>query len=94
MSIKKIIKELKIKNPELTIIEIKNILDIFTESIVNALKDDQVVHLRRLGRIYLKKLKANANLRNPRTNELIYRPERIKIRFRASKELNKKINEN
>ena len=94
MSIKKIIKELKIKNPELTIIEIKNILDIFTESIVNALKDGQAIHLRRLGRIYLKKLKANANLRNPRTNELIYRPERIKIRFRASKELNKKINEN
>ena len=94
MSIKKIIKELKIKNPELTIIEIKNILDIFTESIVNALKDGQAVHLRRLGRIYLKKLKANANLRNPRTNELIYRPERIKIRFKASKELNKKINEN
>ena len=94
MSIKKIIKELKIKNPELTIIEIKNILDIFTESILNALKDGQVVHLRRLGRIYLKKLKANANLRNPRTNELIYRPERIKIRFKASKELNKKINEN
>ena len=94
MSRKKIIKELKIKNPALTILEIENILDIFTESIVNALKDGQAIHLRRLGRIYLKKLKANANLRNPRTNELIYRPERIKIRFKASKELNKKINEN
>ena len=94
MSRKKIIKELKIKNPELSIIEIENVLDIFTESIVNALKDGQAVHLRRLGRFYLKKLKANANLRNPRTNKLIYRPERIKVRFKASKELNKKINEN
>ena len=94
MSRKKIIKELKIKNPELSIIEIENVLDIFTESIVNALKDGQAVHLRRLGRFYLKKLKANANLRNPRTNKLIFRPERIKIRFKASKELNKKINEN
>ena len=94
MSRKKIIKELKIKNPELSIIEIENVLDIFTESIVNALKDGEAVHLRRLGRFYLKKLKANANLRNPRTNKLIFRPERIKIRFKASKELNKKINEN
>lgn len=94
MSRKKIIKELKIKNPELSIIEIENVLDIFTESIVNALKDGEAVHLRRIGRFYLKKLKANANLRNPRTNKLIYRPERIKVRFKASKELNKKINEN
>ena len=94
MSRKKIIKELKIKNSELSIIEIENVLDIFTESIVNAFKDGQAVHLRPLGRFYLKKLKANANLRNPKTNKLIYRPERIKIRFKASKELNKKINEN
>ena len=94
MSRKKIIKELKIKNPELSIIEIENVLDIFTESIVNALKDGKAVHLKRLGRFYLKKLKANANLRNPKTNKLIYRPERIKIRFKTSKELNKKINEN
>ena len=44
MSRKKIIKELKIKNPALTILEIENILDIFTESIVNALKDGEENH--------------------------------------------------
>ena len=44
-------------------------------------------------RSVLSKLKANANLRNPKTNKLIYRPERVKVRFKASKKLNKIINE-
>ena len=90
---KKIIKELKIKNPQLTLIEIENVLDIFTTSVVNALKSRQEVYLRPLGRFYIKTLKASANLRNPKTNQLIYRPERVKVRFKASNELNKIINE-
>ena len=90
---KKIIKELKIKNPQLTIIETENVLDIFTKSVVNALKSRQEVYLRPLGRFYIKTLKASANLRNPKTNQLIYRPKRVKVRFKASNELNKIINE-
>ena len=38
------------------------------------------------------RLKENFNLRNPSTNELIYKPERVRIKFRASKNLNKIIN--
>ena len=90
---KKIIKELKIKNPQLTLIEIENVLDIFTKSVVNALKSRQEVYLRPLGRFYIKTLKASANLRNPKTNQLIYRPKRVKVRFKASNKLNKIINE-
>ena len=39
------------------------------------------------------KLKENFNARNPATNELIYKPERIKIRFRPAKKLKIIINE-
>ena len=51
------------------------------------------VEIRGLGRLYTKKLKENFNARNPANNKLIYKPERIKIRFKASKKLNKIINE-
>ena len=93
MSRSKLIKQLKEKNPQLNQVELENILDIFTESIKNALKKGLEVQIRDLGSFRLRKLKANANLRNPKTNQLIYRPERVKIRFKASKKLNRLINE-
>ena len=93
MSRSKLIKQLKEKNPQLNQVELENILDIFTESIKNALKKGLEVQIRDLGSFRLRKLKANANLRNPKTNQLIYRPERVKVRFKASKKLNRLINE-
>tara|TARA_B100001121_G_C18366345_1_gene469517 strand:+ start:58 stop:339 length:282 start_codon:yes stop_codon:yes gene_type:complete len=93
LSRSKLIKQLKEKNPQLNQVELENILNIFTESIKNALKSGQEVQIRNLGSFRLSKLKANANLRNPKTNQLIYRPERVKVRFKASKKLNRLINE-
>ena len=93
MSRTKLIKQLKEKNPELNQSELKIIIDVFSESITKALKKGDIVEIRGLGRWYPKKLKENFNARNPATNELIYKPERVKVRFRASKKLNKLINE-
>ena len=93
MSRTKLIKQLKEKNPRLNQSELKIIIDVFSESITKALKKGDIVEIRGLGRWYPKKLKENFNARNPLTNELIYKPERIKVRFRASKKLNKLINE-
>ena len=74
---------------------------LYTDEVFNAVRellckdDDYIrVEVRNFGVIESKPAKAKPKARNPRTNELIYRPERIKIRFKASKELNKKINEN
>ena len=83
MSRQKLIQKLKEKNPQLNYSELKTILDIFSESIFNALKNGKSVHIKGLGRWYLKKLKENYNLRNPATSELIYKPERVKVRFKA-----------
>ena len=93
MSRKKLIKQLKEKNPELNQHELESLINIFTENISNALEKGNNVEIRGLGRWYGKKLKENYNARNPSTNELIYKPERVKIRFRASKNLKKIINE-
>ena len=93
MSRPKLIKQLKEKNPHLNQSEIESILDIFTLSIEQALKRGQNCEIRHFGSFKPKKLKANPNLRNPSSNELIYRPERVKLRFKASKKLNKLINE-
>ena len=93
MSRRKLIKQLKEKNPQLNKSELENIIDNFSENISNALKSGKNVEIRRFGRWYFKKLKENYNARNPATNELIYKPERVKIRFKASKNFNKRINE-
>ena len=92
MSRSKLIKQLKEKNQTLNQSELENILDTFSENIIKALKNGNNVEIRGFGRWYLRKLKENFNARNPLTNELIYKPERIKVRFRASKKLNKLIN--
>ena len=93
MSRKKLIQQLKERNPKINQSDLENIIDVFSENISNALKKGNTVEIRGLGRWYHKKLKENFNARNPSTNELIYKPERYKIRFKASKKLNKIINE-
>ena len=93
MSNLELIKKLKEKNPNINQVEFENILDIFFKTISKILKSKNEVEIRGLGRWYCKKLKENFNARNPSTNELIYKPERIKVRFKSSKKFNKIINE-
>jgi|TARA_E500000178_G_C16350105_1_gene457086 nucleoid DNA-binding protein len=93
LSSRKLIKKLKKKNPKLNNSELESIVNIFLADISDALKNQKNIEIRGLGRWYFKKLKENFNARNPATNELIYKPERIKVRFKSSKLLNKIINE-
>ena len=90
---KKLIKQLKEKNLQLTKSQIENIIDNFTEAISNELKQGNTIEIRGLGRWSIKKLKENFSARNPATNEIIYKPERLKVRFKSSKNLKKIINE-
>ena len=92
MSRTKLIKQLKEKNPKLNLSELEDILDIFCDSISEALKNGKSIDIRGLGRWYFKRFKENFNVQNPATNELIYKTERVRIKFRASKNVNKIIN--
>ena len=93
MSRKKLIKQLQEKNPQINQSEIEKVLDIFSEGISNALNNGNAVEIRGLGRWHCKILKENFNARNPATNELIYKPVRVKVRFKPSKNLKRIINE-
>ena len=93
MSREKLIKELKDKNSQLSQSEIENIIKVFSENILKSLKKGNSIEIRGLGRFSIKKLRENFNARNPATNEIIYKPERIKIRFRPAKKLKLIINE-
>ena len=93
MSRIKLINQLKNKNPNLNKLELEIVLDVFSKTISDALKNRNSVEIRGLGRWYCKRLKENFNARNPSTNELIYKPERVKVRFRPSKKLKKIVNE-
>jgi len=89
----KLIKKLKEKFPQLNNSELEVIVNLFSKNIIDSLKKGRAVQIRGLGRWYCKKLKENFNLRNPSTNELLYKPERFKVRFKPSKNLKKIINE-
>ncbi len=93
MSRPEIIKKLKKKNPKLNQSDLEGIIDSFCNSIEKALQKRQNIQIRGFGTFFVKKIKEKYSARNPKTGELIYVPEKNKIRFKASKNLKKKINE-
>ena len=93
MSRPKLIKQLNKKNSKLSRSEVETVIDMFSSNIVKALKEGKKVELRGFGTFFVKKIKENYSARNPKTRKLIYVPEKNKVRFKASKILKKKINE-
>ena len=93
MSNKKLINQLNQINHNLKKSECQYIVNIFIKTISDAFKKEKNIEIRGFGNWYWKTLKKNYNARNPSTNELIYKPERTKLRFKASKKLNKTINQ-
>ena len=93
MSRLKIINQLKKKNPNINQAELGKVLNLFCKSIEKALINEKTIELRGFGSFFVKKIKEKYSARNPKTGELIYIPEKNKVRFKASKKLKKIINE-
>ena len=89
----KIIKKLNKKHPNFSPSQISSLVNLDFDTITNSLLKDKSVELRDIGRWSIKKIRAKYNARNPKTGELIYVPEKNKVRFKASKNLKKFINE-
>ncbi|MDA9624099.1 integration host factor subunit beta [Pelagibacteraceae bacterium] len=87
-----IISELKVIYPNLKTSQISYIFDIIFQTISKSLILNQPVELRNFGRWSIRVLKAKKNARNPKTQELIFVPERKKIIFKMSKHLKNEIN--
>ena len=93
MSRTRLIKQFKKKNPKLNSSEINIIIDSFCASIKRALKNKKKVELRGFGTFFVKVIKEKYSARNPKTGELIYVPQKNKLRFKSSKNLIKIIND-
>ena len=93
MSRSDLIKKLKQKNPQLNLSDLETVFNTFCTTIQKALKDEKKVELRDFGTFFIKKIKEKYSARNPKTGELIYVPEKNKVRFRANKKIKTFINE-
>ena len=93
MSRPELIKQLKKNNPKLNRSDLEDVIDNFSENIEKALTDGRKIELRGFGTFFIKKIKEKYSARNPKTGELIYVPEKNRVRFKASKKLKKLINQ-
>ena len=92
MSRKRLINQLKEKNSNINVSYLENVVDIFSESISLALMKKKKIEIRGFGTFFIKKIKEKYSARNPKTGELIYVPEKNKVRFKSSKKLIEFIN--
>ena len=88
-----IVKKLELKHQNLSESDIEQIFNIFIKKIVYALKDSKNVELRGFG-TFKKKINKAKQVRNPKTNEKLYKKENFKLHFKIGKILHSKINSN
>tara|TARA_Y100000590_G_scaffold435667_1_gene555352 strand:- start:490 stop:783 length:294 start_codon:yes stop_codon:yes gene_type:complete len=84
---------LKIQNkyPSLRYNDIEKIIDLFFKKIFKGLMSNQKIEIRGFG-TFSKKLNKEKFVRNPKTNEKIYKKNTYKIHFKIGKILHKRIN--
>lgn len=88
-----LVQKIQEKYKSLSINDIEKILDLFLKKILKGLKDNQNIELRRFGTL-AKKINKAKKVRNPRTNETLYKNDSYKIHFKIGKNLHNRINKN
>jgi len=88
-----ILKKLGLKHQNLSESDIEQIFNIFIKKIISALKNDKNVELRGFGTLK-KKINKAKQVRNPKTNQKLYKNESFKLHFKTGKILHTKINSN
>ena len=88
-----ILKKLGLKHENLSEGDIELIFNIFIKKITSALKNDKNVEIRGFGTLK-KKINKAKQVRNPKTNEKLYKKENFKLHFKTGKILHNKLNSN
>ena len=88
-----ILKKLEIKHKNLSESDIEQIFNIFIKKIISALKNNKNIELRGFGTLK-KKINKAKQVRNPKTNENLYKKENFKLHFKTGKILHSKLNSN
>tara|TARA_B100001540_G_C15735694_1_gene609778 strand:+ start:511 stop:807 length:297 start_codon:yes stop_codon:yes gene_type:complete len=86
-----ILKQLESKQKNLSDNDIEQVFNIFTKKIINALNEGKKVELRGFGTLK-KKINKAKEVRNPKTNEKVFKKESFKLHFKIGKILHKKLN--
>ena len=86
-----ILKKLQLNHKDLSETDIEQIFNIFIKKISSALQDGKNVELRGFGTLKKKVNKAK-QVRNPKTNEKLYKKENFKLHFKIGKILHNKLN--
>tara|TARA_B100000963_G_scaffold114731_1_gene99931 strand:- start:656 stop:940 length:285 start_codon:yes stop_codon:yes gene_type:complete len=73
--------------------DIENIFDIFIKKISSSLKDGQNIEIRGFGTLS-RKINKEKYVRNPKTDERIYKNKSYKLHFKIGKTLHNRINSN
>ena len=79
------------KYSSLSINDVEKIIDLFLKKIIKGLLNNQNIEIRGFG-TFSKKINKEKFVRNPKTNEKIFKKENYKIHFKIGKILHKKIN--
>ena len=87
-----LIIDLQKKYPSLNLIDIELILNIFFKKIIKSLNENNNIEIRGFGTLS-KKINKAKYVRNPKTNEKIFKEQSYKIHFKIGKILHKKINQ-
>ena len=87
----KLLKQLKKSYPNFNLKDLSKLVDIILNEIKRALRRGDSVELRGFGRFSVKTQKSSIR-RNPKTGEKVAVPEKKVIRWKQSKDLFKKIN--
>ena len=88
-----ILKKLGLKHQNLSESDVEQIFNIFIKKIMSALNEDKNVELRGFGTLK-KKINKAKQVRNPKTNEKLYKKENFKLHFKTGKILHGKLNSN
>ena len=88
-----ILEKLHLKHNNLTSEDIEVLFEIFIKKISNSLKNGNNIELRGFGTLS-RKINKEKFVRNPKTNEKLFKDKSYKLHFKIGKILHKKINSN
>ena len=86
-----ILEKLQEKYNQFSSDDIENVFEIFTKKIIRSLKDGKNIELRGFGTI-TKKINKEKYVRNPKTNQRIFKNKSFKLHFKIGKILHNRIN--
>ena len=86
-----ILHKLQIKYKNFSIDDIENLFDMFIKKITNSLNEGNNIEIRGFGTIS-KKINKEKFVRNPKTNEKIFKKNSYKLHFKIGKTLHNRIN--